>query len=166
MATGNFLVPVGSAACGKGMGLDPRRQIAYATDITNSLLNHTARAGGRVWVDVEMHLYRALPDGIREAKVEVGDLVDLIHQAQVRPVGPLVEVSFAGGLPEEFAAAVAVDVDHNDQGVVCVPDLTLQEPTGVRTNVNSGAGRLRCNETGHRGEVELPEGMHVGVHNG
>lgn len=163
--TCNFFVAVGGAARRKGVRLDPRREVTDASDVANCLLYHAARPGGWIWIDVKVDFNISLRNGMRQAQVEVCYLVDFIHEPQVRPVGPLIKISFARGLPEEFATPIAIDVHHDDQRVVGMPDLRLQEPARVGPNVDFGGGRLRRNKSGHGRDVEFGWRVHVGVHN-
>jgi hypothetical protein len=162
--TGNLFVAVGGATRCKGVRLDPGGEVTDASDVANCLLYHAARPRSWIWIDVEVDLHLSLRYGMRQAQVEVCYLIDFIHETQVRSIGSLIKIAFAGGLPEEFAAPIAIDVHHDHQRVVGMPDLRLQEPARVGSNINFGGGRLRCNKSGHRRDVEFGWGVHVGVH--
>ncbi|MEY4001103.1 MAG: hypothetical protein RI968_221 [Pseudomonadota bacterium] len=145
-AAGDLFVAVGRTTCGKCIGLDARRYIADAAYVANGLLHDATRAMAGVGVEVEVDLDFAVANGIGQGQIELGHLVDLVHEPKLRAVGTLIEIPLPRCLTKEFASAVAVDVDHNDEGVVCMPDLVLQESAGVCPNVDSSGIRLRRDE--------------------
>jgi hypothetical protein len=83
-----------------------------------------------------MHLNRAIGQNRGKLEVKIGHLVNLVHEPHLRTVNPLVIVALSGGLPEQLAAVFAIDVHHDHQRVVGVPDVSLRESAGVGADVN------------------------------
>lgn len=159
-AAGDLFVTVGRTAGGEGVGLHARGYIADPANVANGLLHDATRTMAGVGVQIQMNLHFAVANGIGQGQVELGHLVDLIHESKLRAVGALIEIPLSRGLTKELASAVAIDVHHHDQGVVCMPDLVLQESAGVRPNVDSRGIRLRRDEPFNGWEVESVESLH------
>ncbi|MFM1827247.1 MAG: hypothetical protein RLY67_628 [Pseudomonadota bacterium] len=159
-AAGDLFVAVGRTACGKRVGLHAWGDVADSPDIANGLLNDAARAVAGVGVEVKVNFHFTVADGVGQGQVELGHLVDLVHESKLRAVCTLIKISLSRGLTKELATAVAIDVNHDHQGVVCMPDLVLQESAGVGPNVDSCGIRLRRDEPFNGWEVESVEGLH------
>ncbi len=159
-AAGDLFIAVGRAACGKCVGLHAWGDVADSAYVPNRLLHNATRTVAGVGVQIQMDLHFTVSDGVGQGQVELGDLVDLVHESKLRAVGTLIKIALARGFAKELATAIAIDVNHDHQGVVCMPDLVLQESAGVGPNVDSRGIRLRRDEPFNGWEVESVESLH------